>query len=183
MNCKIKGSESIYSIYEINHEYALIYPAGGGFRKKVTLDNLDFIKESELDKKEYWAEIEVIGGSVVYPCLSDPLKRWNGWALPFFSKEVVEIIMKEADYKYICRSKEDKYDIYSCNWNENLKDIEEQDYTPVYKSKDNLFYIDGWTWSIFNNEGQFVCSDGACPEVNVKILKEIEIAKDKFSMK
>jgi len=68
-----------------------VCPYGGGFIGRAKAD--DFI-EAEIPN-DLVDGIADIDGEGNYPCVFNPHERWNGWACPHFTREVMEQIARE----------------------------------------------------------------------------------------
>lgn len=81
------------------------------------------------------------GNLIFYPCLCNPINRWNGWAIPFLNKETFKRLLNDLNMKIV--GHRDNY-IIALPIGELDADIEDYG-TCIYK-KDGGYTIDGWCW-------------------------------------
>jgi hypothetical protein len=82
-----------YEVISTEGEMSKICPRGGGFQGTIKTSLLEIVEEWESNIVDGFAGID---GGVMYPCKCDPNARWNGWACPTFSRDVMKKILKEC---------------------------------------------------------------------------------------
>ena len=92
-----------------------------------------------------------------YPCLANPHKRWNGWAIPYFAKKEYKAIMKECKYKVhahaYCHGEDYEMFILCSEHSEfDPHDISNCMESIAYKYKDGTYLFDGWCWDFYTEE-------------------------------
>ena len=124
------------------------------------LFNLNKIIEAA-DPKNYvncWASYGDIETYYAYPAVANPKHRWNGWARPKFTLEVLLMIMEDQKMTLVHEDLLAKQRIYCYEGG----GIEEG----VLASGDesNLWEIDSSAWNISNDKGQILYKDGSVGE-------------------
>lgn len=76
---------------ELAHGEIAVFPLGGGFIGKVRAEDM----VEELPPSTMMNGMANIDGEGDYPCIFNPNRRWNGWACPQFTREVIERIAKD----------------------------------------------------------------------------------------
>jgi predicted DNA-binding protein len=101
-----------FRVSKIEDNKVDIVPAGGGeVYQDIPIDLLKkefkIVDEFPFRLKEDRATIEGMDDKY-YKCLTDPKDRWNGWAKPYFSKEVIKKFIADADDLTIKEEKADE---------------------------------------------------------------------------
>ena len=89
----VDGQQLIVSKVEGNEVFA--YMIGGGFEYKVSAAKCQKVKsfpESEFTGFAYFED------GPKYQAICNPMNRWNGWAQPKFTKEIIFQILNADDY-------------------------------------------------------------------------------------
>lgn len=88
---KHKASGDLYEVQGVDGGYVQIVSTGGGFLKKVLAS--EFFGDCEeytgdiVEPRPAWVGADWM--EACYPCWARE-KRWNGWAVPYFTREQIE---------------------------------------------------------------------------------------------
>lgn len=72
-------------------------------------------------------------------------RTWNGFALPYFMKETVELILNDLKCKWIYEEETDSYYVID-EENETFGAEIFADVVDTEDGKQKLYFFDGWMW-------------------------------------
>jgi len=139
-----KKSGGLYSVTGEDGDFYIVHPYGGGFQGKLKKTETE---PAEVDFKyvPQTAVADFIEGE--YPCVADPDNRWNGWAVPWFEKPVLDRIVADTN-------KMSNSDLQYKQTPTELLLVDPNDYensNQVSKATINgkeYYTIDGWCWNL-----------------------------------
>jgi len=143
-----------YTVEKDKGDSLFVYAAGGGSfgghidKEGKKIEKVDRIAD---EKVPGYASIE---DDRSFPCMCNPMDRWNGWNKPFFTEEVFKDVL---DYYDLIKVGDDgDYEMYH-NRHEVEEDPDfdkEEASAPVYRDSDGLYTIDGWIWTFQAARGE-----------------------------
>jgi hypothetical protein len=127
------------------------YPVGGGLQHLIPKADAVVAQKLPALMVDCWARIE---DGEAFPCRTNPLHRWNGWACPEFTKgQAINILHSwGAVVEHLGK------DSITFRFKDN-----EEDYF-VSKNSDGFWEFDGFCWNIETKEGLCIYSDGSVEE-------------------
>jgi hypothetical protein len=117
-----------------------------------------WVAESSLDQTEFPTEMQEgfvrVDDGPYYPCLCTPAQLWNGWACPYFTKEVMHKILSESGETVFVGAEElENETAHNYMWKINEPYADDVPDVCIYVSKDTgLHYVDGWCWDFYTPE-------------------------------
>lgn len=145
----VKAQDMYWDVIKDHGDTVEISAHGGGFVFKVEkslVELVDSIPDSTID---CYAVIDDFMGP--YKCKADPQDRWNGWAKPRFDDQVIRQILKDCG------------DLTVLKWYDSeilVTASHDEEPWSIWKDKDGLWNIDGWTWDIQDAQGRYISRDG-----------------------
>ena len=129
---RVNGGKNYYTLHLVSHDVAFCYPVGGGFQYRFPLDK---IEKASLPTELKVGVATLEGCDIEFNCLCNPFNRWNGWAQPLFTKDVLKLFIEE--FGYVLKGHDGNYLMFVHK--------DEPDYElAVGLTKDGLYAPDGW---------------------------------------
>jgi hypothetical protein len=126
-----------YTVVERIGNKLKVYPRGGGFERTIPARGA----KPGIPPVERSDRLAMIDGSdKKYPCKADSHYRWNGWAVPSFTLEVVKEILKDVEVP-ILKETENRI-TFGIPGEENVVD----------RGDGDLWTFDGWCWDLVEEQ-------------------------------
>ena len=131
-----------------------VYPLGGGPVMWVPIEDLTEATPPNV-VQEGFASLD---DGVLRACMCNPSDKWNGWACPSFTKEVMDDILDSYNDndKMKCIHEEvvngDLVKYYLWDKDEEYEDKRDADIVIFINQKTGLHYVDGWCWHFYTAE-------------------------------
>ena len=136
------GGEQLFTVYETNLDTVTLYPQGGGFMHKVSKEEFerDFTLASA--KPDWFRSAVMMDDGLIYPCVKT-IFRWNGWAIPYFTKEVAQEILAE----YLVKATWNP-DLATWQWVDEFSGDDQVMTVDTIQFEGVTHYniLDGWCW-------------------------------------
>ncbi len=130
-----------------------------------------WVAESHLEQTEFPTEMKEgfarIEDGTFYPCLCNPVQRWNGWACPYFTKEVMDKVLEECGEMVSVGTEElEDETVHNYMWKINEPYDDDTPDVCVYVDKSTgLHYLDGWCWDFYTPEEKKQAEDEDASEL------------------
>lgn len=133
-------------------EYGSIYSVS---KERIALEALrEDCAECQHKARQWKLSVVGIDGGKNFAAYVLTTQHWNGWSIPFFTKEQAELVAAEQSehgvaIKYLGNDEDGGMDAYECNTEPNQEDTVE-----IYEGEDivvdgqtiHTYPIGGWSW-------------------------------------